>query len=197
MGNVLIRIQVRATVPVLLLLLAVGCRPRPQPMESVPTDLVEPTLKLPTPTSQPTPDDATALPSPSPTPTTAARPTSPATPPGSAATTTQAAQLPQALTKTWQPQSNVLLTFGALTITANEVRWDSGQASPYEVVASDGNGYLLKLTQAPSFYDTPHPYIRLRLQPDDGASEMEVVFYESEQDARQDAMLMLGSYFAP
>lgn len=179
---------------VLLLMVVMGCRPRPQPMQSVPTNFAVPTLEVPT----PTPEDPVARPSPTPTATITASPTPTATsPPQAAPTTSQAAQLPDTLTQTWQPASNVLLTFGAMTITATEIRWGSGQSSSYEVVARDGDEYLLKLTSAPSFYDTPHPYIRLRLRPGNGASEVEVAFYESEQDARQDAMLMLGSYFAP
>jgi len=178
----------------LLLMVVMGCRPQPQPLQSVPTDWAAPTLEVPT----PTPADPAARPSPSPTATRAASPTPAVTsPPQAAPTTSQAAQLPDSLIQTWQPQSNVLLTFGAMTITATEVRWSSGQSSTYEVVASDGDGYLLQLTPAPAFYDTPHPYIRLRLRPGNGAAEVEVAFYESEQEARQDAMLMLGSYFAP
>jgi hypothetical protein len=54
----------------------------------------------------------------------------------------------------------VLLAFGSMTLTPNQVRWGSGQASPYTLVSTEG-GYLLRLEANPSFYDNQNQYIKL------------------------------------
>ena len=109
-------------------------------------------------------------------------------------TSTADASLPETLVKTWEPLSEVLYSFGPMTITPTEIRWDEGQTSSYEVVSVAEGSYLLKLSAVPSFYDTPNPY--LKLTPEAGSQEVEVYFYETETDANQDAYIMLGTYFA-
>ncbi|NJL49697.1 MAG: hypothetical protein HC929_22525, partial [Leptolyngbyaceae cyanobacterium SM2_5_2] len=70
------------------------------------------------------------------------------------------AQLPNTLVNQWEPMSNVLLTFGTMTVTPSEVTWSSGQRSAYTLISTDG-GFLLKLETSPKFYDTPNPFIKL------------------------------------
>lgn len=103
--------------------------------------------------------------------------------------------LPDSLLKAWEPASQVLYEFGEMTITADQIQWAKGQSSAYTVINA-GDGYLLNLTSAPSFFDTAHPYIRLEPQTDgDTITEVEVAFYENEAAAKQDQYIMYGSYF--
>ena len=108
----------------------------------------------------------------------------------------QAAALPETLVKTWEPLSNVLLTFGTMRITPNAVEWSSGQSSPYTVVSTD-NGYLLKLESAPRFYDMAHPYLRLLPETDasGNVTDVEARFYENEAKATSGEAGMIGGYF--
>lgn len=183
--------------PVLLaMVLLVGCRGGGVEDEET-TSEAEPTPQItlsPTPTTTAAPDVAatpTAAPQPAPKPTTEATevPKAPST---------AEAQLPNALLKTWEPVSNVLYEFGPMTITSDQVQWGKGQSSSYTVVSRDGGSYLLKLEAAPSFYDTPHPYIKLIPEMNaagEMTGDMEVAFYENEAAAQQDQYIMYGSYF--
>lgn len=101
--------------------------------------------------------------------------------------------LPQSLIQTWEPLSSVLFTFGPMIITPTEVRWQSGQITPYTVVEISGDSYALKLESAPSFYDVPHPYLRLVSQTD--TQEVEAYFYETLAQLEQDNYVMFGVYF--
>jgi hypothetical protein len=127
-------------------------------------------------------------------------PTPPRATPTSPTTATQpspTATLPNSLVQTWEPMSNVLLAFGPMTITPNQVQWGSGQTSPYTLVGIEG-GYLLRLEANPSFYDTPNPYIKLipKADPTGAASSIEVAFYTDNTQVQNDEYIMYGSYFA-
>lgn len=106
------------------------------------------------------------------------------------------AALPDTLTRQWEPASSVLFTFGPMTVTPNEVQWESGQTSAYTVVSMDG-GYLLELESSPSFYDTPNPFIKLIPKTDEAGTttSLDIAFYESQSKADSDEYIMYGSYF--
>ncbi|MGB3199448.1 MAG: hypothetical protein WBA99_01010, partial [Nodosilinea sp.] len=153
-----------------------GCRPSPPPTAVDPTPL--------TPAPAPTaPADSAPEPS---------TPAAPDTTP-----TAQAAALPDTLIHEWQPLSNVLLTFGTMTVTPDQVQWSSGQASPYTLIGTEG-GYLLELESSPSFYDNQNQYIKLIPEADsNGATtSIEVAFYTGEAQLQSDDYIMYGSYFA-
>lgn len=116
--------------------------------------------------------------------------------PANAPTAQSGPILPDALKRQWEPASNVLFTFGSMTITPDQVQWGSGQSSAYTVVSTDG-GYLLQLESIPSFYETKNPYIKLIPQTDasGGTTSMDVAFYESDAKARNNEYIMYGSYF--
>jgi hypothetical protein len=141
-------------------------------------------------------------PAPAPEPPGAAEPGQPAEAPPTAETPTTApsvpgATLPDALVQEWEPLSNVLLTFGPMTVTANQVEWGSGQVSDYTVISTTEEGFLLALHDNPSFYDTPNPYIRL--MPNHGETgeitSLEVAFFDTEANLQADEYIMYGSYF--
>jgi hypothetical protein len=123
-------------------------------------------------------------------------PTTPETEPVDDNAALQGSALPQPYLKQWEPSSNVLMTFGTMTITPDQVQWDSGQTSAYTVVGTD-NGYLLKLASNPKFYDTNHPYIRLIPETDENGAmdSLAVAFYDNESTAQSDSYMMYGSYF--
>lgn len=148
-----------------------GCRPSPPPTAVAPTP--PPTVP---PGSAPEP------------PTPVAPDTTPAA---------RAATLPDTLIHEWQPLSNVLLTFGTMTVTPDQVQWSSGQASPYTLLSRE-DGYLLRLESSPSFYDTQNQYIKLIPETDaSGATtSIEVAFYTGEAQLQSDEYIMYGSYFA-
>ncbi|HEY9878093.1 MAG TPA: hypothetical protein V6D29_06535 [Leptolyngbyaceae cyanobacterium] len=104
-------------------------------------------------------------------------------------------QLPEALVKQWEPLSNVLFEFGAMSITPSSITWNSGQTSSYSVV-EHSDGYLLKLDAAPKFFDTTQPYIKLIPKQDETGAvrEVEVAFYENQQKAESDEYIMFGTY---
>ncbi len=106
------------------------------------------------------------------------------------------ASLPDTLTRQWEPASNVLFTFGSMTITPDQVQWSSGQSSPYTVVSTE-DGYLLQLESNPTFYETQNPYIKLLPKTDEtgGTTSVDVAFYESRDKAASDEYIMYGSYF--
>jgi len=106
------------------------------------------------------------------------------------------AALPDTLIRQWEPASNVLFTFGPMTITPNEVQWESGQSSAYTVVSIDG-GYLLELESSPSFYDTSNPFIKLIPRTDEAGNttSLDIAFYESLDKASREEYIMYGSYF--
>jgi hypothetical protein len=116
--------------------------------------------------------------------------------PTNTGTSPTAATLPDDLNRQWEPASNVLFTFGAMTITPAQVQWSSGQSSAYRVVSTDG-GYLLQLESSPVLYETPNPYIKLIPKPSEGGAttSMDVAFYESDAQAQSDDYIMYGSYF--
>jgi hypothetical protein len=105
--------------------------------------------------------------------------------------------LPDTLVQQWEPQSNVLLAFGAMTITPTEVQWASGQSSPYTLVSAK-DGYLLKLEASPAFYDTQNQYIKLLPKVAGGgiADSLEVAFYPGDSQLQSDEYVMYGSYFS-
>lgn len=213
MSNLPVQCQVKSCRPGLRILifalftsaLLAGCRRSPNPEGAVTAPAPStPTVASNTETATSSPDLAPSL-TPNQAPETAS---SPAPMPSPEPAQTQAAldsatadgkltsSLPNTLVKSWDPVSNVLYEFGQMTISANQVRWGSGQSSPYTLISDEG-GYLLKLEANPSFYDTPHPYIKLIPQIDaNGAiTDMEVAFYENEAAAQQDEYIMFGSYF--
>lgn len=160
------------------LLMAVGgaiaaCRPSPPPqMESpAPAETTRPEPPQSNPSTEPTP--------------------------AASADTLAAATLPSALVNDWQPLSNVLLAFGTMTITPDQVQWGSGQISSYQLVSTEG-GYLLELETNPSFYDTQNQYIKLIPQADASgvANSIEVAFYTNASQLQGDDYIMYGSYFA-
>lgn len=106
------------------------------------------------------------------------------------------APLPDNLVQQWEPLSNVLLTFGPMTVTPDQVQWGSGQTSDYTVISAD-DGYVLALTDIPNFYDTPNPYIRLIPKTSEmgETTAVEVAFYESEASLKAGEYIMYGSYF--
>jgi hypothetical protein len=140
---------------------------KPATVEPSPTATPQPT---------PTPDGVTQAPT--------------ATPP------TPAMTLPDHLVQQWEPTSNVLTTFGPMTVTAGQVEWGSGQRSAYTLISAD-DGFLLRLEANPKFYDTPNPYIKLipKTDPAGGVTAVEVAFYESEAQMQKDEYIMYGSYF--
>ena len=145
----------------------------------------------------------TAAPAAQPTPTTAPEPlaaqsnstvapTAPATAPAISIGT-----LPDTFIKEWQPLSNVLVAFGPMTLTPDQVQWGSGQTSPYTLVSTEG-GYLLRLTANPGFYDAPTAYIKIipKADANGAATSMDVAFYtDDSQLLKQDEYIMYGSYF--
>lgn len=143
-----------------------------------------------TPDSAPQPDPAapTAPPSPDSDTVTPAPETTTAVQPGPA--------LPDTLTRQWEPASNVLFTFGPMTVTPSQVQWGSGQSSAYTVVSTEA-GYLLRLESSPTFYETPNPYIKLMPETDEsgGTTSIDVAFYESKAQAESNEYIMYGSYF--
>ncbi|PSN11472.1 hypothetical protein C7271_24585 [filamentous cyanobacterium CCP5] len=176
--------------PLLLTVVVAGCRggptassdPQPSPTAEVAPETAAPevgTAPPPTTTPVPSPDQGVDTP-----------------PPSEPAAVVAAAALPDTLLKSWEPASQVLYEFGAMTIAADQIRWAKGQSSAYSVISTDG-GYLLHLTSAPKFFDTAHPYIKLLPQTDaEGTiNEVEVAFYEDEAAAKQDQYIMFGSYF--
>lgn len=84
-----------------------------------------------------------------------------------------------------------------MTVTPDQVRWSSGQASPYTLVSTEG-GYLLRLESSPSFYDTQNQYIKLIPKADTSgtATSIEIAFYPSEAQLQSDEYVMYGSYVA-
>lgn len=153
-----------------------GCRPSLPPQ----SDAIDPAPTAPT-DSAPEP---TAQPTQSPAPT-------PATP-----SNTPTATLPNALIREWQPLSNVLLAFGPMTVTPDQVRWSSGQVSPYTLISTEG-GYLLELEASPSFYDTQNRYIKLIPKTEANTAEsIEVAFYTDATQLKSDEYIMYGGYFA-
>ncbi|MGB3308196.1 MAG: hypothetical protein WBG32_17960 [Nodosilinea sp.] len=155
-----------------------GCRP------STP-----PTAVTPSPTA---PDPAKSASEPSATQPPSVIAAAPDTTPSSSAIA-----LPNTLIHEWQPLSNVLLAFGTMTVTPDQVRWSSGQASPYTLVSTEG-GYLLRLESSPSFYDTQNQYIKLIPKADTSgtATSIEIAFYPSEAQLQSDEYVMYGSYVA-
>ena len=153
-----------------------GCRPGTSP----PPAAIEPTPPAP---SEPAPEPVATEP-----------PATPATP---NATPSSSATLPDTLIHEWQPLSNVLLAFGTMTVTPDQVQWSSGQSSPYTLVGTEG-GYLLRLESSPSFYDTQNQYIKLIPKSDTSgaATSIEIAFYPSEAQLQSDEYIMYGSYFA-
>jgi len=162
-----------------------------------------PTAESPAPTATaPVTAPATA-PAAAPTPTTAPEPlaaqsnstvapTAPATAPAISIGT-----LPDTFIKEWQPLSNVLVAFGPMTLTPDQVQWGSGQTSPYTLVSTEG-GYLLRLTANPGFYDAPTAYIKIipKADANGAATSMDVAFYtDDSQLLKQDEYIMYGSYF--
>ncbi|TVQ09595.1 MAG: hypothetical protein EA368_09170 [Leptolyngbya sp. DLM2.Bin27] len=133
----------------------------------------------------------------SPAPPETAQPAPPVEPTPATPTNAPAATLPNALVAEWQPLSNVLLAFGSMTITPDQVQWSSGQSSPYQLVGTEG-GYLLELEARPSFYDTQNQFIKLMPQADtNGAADsIEVAFYPDASHLQRDEYIMYGSYFA-
>ncbi|MEA5450421.1 hypothetical protein VB780_17705 [Leptolyngbya sp. CCNP1308] len=153
-----------------------GCRPSPPPQSE--------TLN---PTPPPPADSAPETP--------AAQPTESPTPTPAAPSNTPTATLPNALIREWQPLSNVLLAFGSMTLTPDQVQWSSGQVSPYTLISTEG-GYLLELEASPSFYDTQNRYIKLIPKADATAESIEVAFYPDDTQLQNDEYIMYGGYFA-
>ncbi|MFM7219500.1 MAG: hypothetical protein ACKO21_04660 [Nodosilinea sp.] len=137
----------------------------------------------------------TVSPSPAPGPQAAAPQTTPATPAPKAADQRATLQLPAALMTDWQPLSKVLLSFGTMTLTPTEVKWDSGQTSPYTVLNQEG-GFLLQLAANPKFYDTPSAYLKLIPKTNEAGAitGVDVAFYETEAQVQTDEYAMYGSY---
>ncbi|HZG39005.1 MAG TPA: hypothetical protein VEZ50_10025 [Nodosilinea sp.] len=162
-----------------------GCRPSPPP----PTEGIAPSPMAPPPTA---PDAPSAQPAP-PTPP-AATPTTPSNTPSATLPNTL---VPNALIREWQPLSNVLLAFGSMTLTPNQVRWGSGQASPYTLVSTEG-GYLLRLEANPSFYDNQNQYIKLipKAAANGIPESLDVAFYTDASQLQSDEYIMYGGYFA-
>ncbi|MBE9141200.1 hypothetical protein IQ254_29040 [Nodosilinea sp. LEGE 07088] len=105
------------------------------------------------------------------------------------------AALPQRFVAEWQPLSDVLLVFGPMTVTADEISWGSGQSSPYALIGTEG-GYLLQLEASPSFYDTQTPYIKLIPKAaSDLSDSIEVAFYTDASQLPGDDYVMYGAYF--
>lgn len=142
----------------------------------------------PRPTSQAPPPD------PAPAPSTSQP--APAATPSSPAPTAPAATLPNSLISQWQPLSNVLVAFGSMTITPDQVQWGSGQTSPYNLVSTEG-GYLLELEASPAFYETQNQYIKLipKADTNGAADSIEVAFYTDASQIQSDEYIMYGSYF--
>ncbi|MBD2111564.1 MULTISPECIES: hypothetical protein [Cyanophyceae] len=154
----------------------VGCRPNSPPQ----TEAINPAPAAPT-DSAPEP---------------AAQSTEPPTATTAAPATTPTATLPISLIKEWQPLSDVLLAFGPMTLTPDQVQWGSGQTSPYTLVSTEG-GYLLELGANPSFYDTQNRYIKLIPKADTNtANSIEVAFYTNSDQLQSDEYVMYGGYFA-
>ncbi len=153
-----------------------GCRPSPPPQ----TDNIPPEPAAPAdPAAEPQPTQS---------------PTSPAVTPTAPANTS--APLPNTLIKEWQPLSNVLLAFGPMTLTPEQVQWGSGQSSPYTLINTEG-GYLLELAANPSFYDTQNRYIKLIPKTDNNtADSIDVAFYPDVTQLQNDEYIMYGGYFA-
>lgn len=133
-----------------------------------------------------------------PLPPTTVQPAPPTEPTPAAPTDTPAAAtLPNTLIAQWQPLSNVLVAFGPMTVTPDQVQWGSGQSSPYRVMGTEG-GYLLELEASPSFYDTQNRYIKLipKAATNGAADSLEVAFYTDASQLQGDNYIMYGSYFA-
>ncbi len=160
---------------VVMVMAIAACRPSPTPQAESPA---------PAETMQPgTPQSESAPPTPS---------TEPVPP----TNTPTAATLPNTLINDWQPLSNVLLAFGSMTVTPDQVQWGSGQISSYRLVSTEG-GYLLELEARPSFYETQNQYIKLIPKTDTSgaADSIEVAFYTDASQLENDEYIMYGSYF--
>ncbi|MGB5971975.1 MAG: hypothetical protein WBG38_01585 [Nodosilinea sp.] len=133
---------------------------------------------------------ANAVPKPSP-------PQATSTPVAPNTTAAAAPSLPDTFIHEWQPLSNVLLAFGTMSLTSDQVQWSSGQTSPYILISTEG-GYLLRLESSPSFYDTQNQYIKLIPKADTSgaADSIEIAFYTDEAQLKSDEYIMYGSYFA-
>lgn len=132
------------------------------------------------------------LPSPPPGPQAAAPQT---TPVPKLADQSATLRLPAALITNWQPLSKVLFSFGAMTLTPTEVKWDSGQTSPYTVLNQEG-GFLLQLEANPKFYDSPNAYLKLIPKTNEAGAitGVDVAFYETEAQVQTDEYAIYGSY---
>ena len=106
------------------------------------------------------------------------------------------ATLPDSLLRQWEPASNVLFTFGPMTITSDKVLWSDGPSSPYTVISTDG-GYLLQLESNPAFYETQNPYIKLIPKTNEAGNttSLDIAFYESTDKVEANEYIMYGSYF--
>lgn len=166
-------------------LAVVGCRPSAPPQaENTAPPPVAPAPETTTP-EPPAPESPTPEPTAAPTPAVTAAPT-----------TTAAATLPDTFIREWQPLSNVLLAFGPMTVTPDQVQWGSGQSSPYTLISTDG-GYLLQLEANPTFYDNPNRYIKLipKAEANGASTSIEVAFYTDAAQIQSDEYVMYGSYF--
>lgn len=117
-----------------------------------------------------------------------------------------ASPLPDAFLRQWEPLSEVLFPFGAMTLAADEVQWASGQRSPYQVVGA-GETVLLQLTEPPRFYDTTYGYIRFTPRVDEGDvadvsalpadsfDSLEAAFYSEQPQSQGADAGMVGGYF--
>ncbi|MEB3251743.1 MAG: hypothetical protein VKO01_06370 [Cyanobacteriota bacterium] len=173
---------------VLLSLGLLGCR------AGQPPDRVAVTT-TPAPSPEAISQNPTVSPSPAPGPQAADPQTTPATPAPKAADQRATLQLPAALMTDWQPLSKVLLSFGTMTLTPTEVKWGSGQTSPYTVLNQEG-GFLLQLAANPKFYDTPSAYLKLIPKTNEAGAitGVDVAFYETEAQVQTDEYAMYGSY---
>lgn len=147
-------------------------------------------------TPAPSPEAISQNPTVSPSPAPGPQATAPQTTPAPKAADQRATlQLPAALMTDWQPLSKVLLSFGAMTLTPTEVKWGSGQTSPYTVLNQEG-GFLLQLAANPKFYDTPSAYLKLIPKTNEAGAitGVDVAFYETEAQVQTDEYAMYGSY---
>lgn len=183
---------------VMSLAMVTGCGSSPDTATSPPAPTASPETAVEatpeSPAESPAPDQTQTI-APAPTPAITSAPNTTATAPKSAPAAGE--KLPNALMKDWEPESAVLFEFGQMTVMINKVEWNSGQSSPYTVISSTDGGYLLKLESPPSFFDIPHPYIKLIPKTDDSGAvtSIEVAFYDSEAAAQNDQYVMFGSYF--
>ncbi len=147
-------------------------------------------------TPAPSPEAISQNPTVSPSPAPGPQATAPQTTPAPKAADQRATlQLPAALMTDWQPLSKVLFSFDAMTLTPTEVKWGSGQTSPYTVLNQEG-GFLLQLAANPKFYDTPSAYLKLIPKTNEAGAitGVDVAFYETEAQVQTDEYAMYGSY---